>query len=196
MVLKLDLVKAYDLVDCAFLRLLLLNAGLDLLVTNWILGCITSVNFAVLINGCPTTFFKGSRGLRQSFPLSPLLFLLVIEGLSRLLNLARDTGKIIGIKVSKNYNITHVLYVDDVLLFGIGIFDEWVHYKQILDIFYNATGMIISIPNSCIFHMNLTSSNCDRIGSLFPYDVKELEGGIKYLGYTLKPNAYSILDWQ
>lgn len=196
MVLKLDLVKAYDLVDCAFLRLLLLNGGLDLLVTNWILGCITSVNFAVLINGCPTTFFKGSRGLRQSFPLSPLLFLLVIEGLSRLLNLARDTGKIIGIKVSKNYNITHVLYVDDVLLFGIGIFDEWVHYKQILDIFYNATGMIISIPNSCIFHMNLTSSNCDRIGSLFPYDVKELEGGIKYLGYTLKPNAYSILDWQ
>ena len=37
MVLKLELVKAYDRVDCGFLRLILLQVGLDLALTNWIM---------------------------------------------------------------------------------------------------------------------------------------------------------------
>jgi hypothetical protein len=83
LVLKLDLVKAYDRVDWGFLRLVLLQVGMSLEVTDWIMGCVTSTNYAVLINGKPTTFLRSSRGLRQGCPLSPLLFLLVIEGLSR-----------------------------------------------------------------------------------------------------------------
>jgi hypothetical protein len=65
LVLKLDLIKAYDRVDWGFLRLVLLQVGLSLEATDWILGCVTSANFVVLINGRPTSFFKSSRGLRQ-----------------------------------------------------------------------------------------------------------------------------------
>lgn len=45
LMLKVDFVKAYDRVNWDFLRPLLLHTGLDWQVTNWIMGCITSVNF-------------------------------------------------------------------------------------------------------------------------------------------------------
>jgi hypothetical protein len=80
MVLKLDLIKAYDRVDWGFLRFDLLHVGIILEETDWILGYVSYANFVVLINGKHTSFFKSTRGLRQGFPLSPLLFLLVVKG--------------------------------------------------------------------------------------------------------------------
>jgi hypothetical protein len=47
------------------------------------MGCVTSANYVVPINGKPTNFFKITRGLMQGCPLSLFLFLLVVEGLSR-----------------------------------------------------------------------------------------------------------------
>ena len=44
------------------------------------MGCVTSSNFVVLVNGEPTKFLKSSRSLRKGRPLSPLLFLLIVEG--------------------------------------------------------------------------------------------------------------------
>ena len=44
------------------------------------------MKFSVLINGSPKDFFGSSRGLRQDDPLSPLLFVIVMEALSRLLD--------------------------------------------------------------------------------------------------------------
>jgi hypothetical protein len=50
------------------------------------------VCFSVLINGFPSRFFNSSHGLRQEDPLSPLLFVVVIEALSRLLSTLVDKG--------------------------------------------------------------------------------------------------------
>jgi len=47
------------------------------------MSCITSTYFVVLINGSASLFFKDERVIHQGFPLSPLVFLLVEEGLSR-----------------------------------------------------------------------------------------------------------------
>jgi len=80
--LKIDLIKAYDRVDWGYLRLLLLHIGIDYATVEWIMACVCNVSFSVLVNGSPSEFFYGSRGLRQGCPLSPLLFLLIIEGLS------------------------------------------------------------------------------------------------------------------
>lgn len=57
LVLKLDLIKAYDRVNWVFLTLVLLQVGLSLEVVNWIMGCLRSANFVVLINGDPSKFF-------------------------------------------------------------------------------------------------------------------------------------------
>lgn len=54
-ILKVDLVKSYDRVDWNFLRLILLQIGF-----LRIMGCISSANFVVLVNGVPTPFFRSS----------------------------------------------------------------------------------------------------------------------------------------
>jgi hypothetical protein len=49
------------------------------------MSCVVSATFVVLINGETSPFFHSERGLRQGCPLSPLLFILIMESLSILL---------------------------------------------------------------------------------------------------------------
>ena len=112
------MMKAYDRVDWRFLRLVLLHFGLSLEATDWIMGCVSSTNFFVLINGSPSDFFKSSRGLRKVSPLSPLLFLLIVKGLSIILLKLVEYGKIEGVTVADGVRITHFIFADDIILFG------------------------------------------------------------------------------
>jgi hypothetical protein len=78
---------------------------------------VTTASFSVLVNGETSPFFHSGRGLRQGFPLSPLLFILAMEGLSLLLKNSQSEGKISGVKVSRVVWILHLLFVDDVLIY-------------------------------------------------------------------------------
>jgi hypothetical protein len=77
-IMKVDLEKDYYKVDWTYLWLLLLQMGMNIQIVNWIMGCLHSISFVVLIYGTPYGFFRASRGLRQGCSLSPFLFLLVV----------------------------------------------------------------------------------------------------------------------
>jgi hypothetical protein len=64
LILKIDLKKAYNLINWEFLRMILIKNGFGLSVTNWIMSCVTSVSYVVLINGEPSDFFQRGKGLR------------------------------------------------------------------------------------------------------------------------------------
>jgi len=53
---------------------------------------IPTIGFSVLINGDASSFFSSLRRLRQGDPLSPSLFILVMETLSNLANKACKVG--------------------------------------------------------------------------------------------------------
>jgi hypothetical protein len=99
-----------------------------------------SASFAVLINGETSTFFNSERGLQQGCPLSPLLFILVMESLSILLKKRQEQGKLTGVKVSCVVKILHLIFVDDVLIMTKASIEEWQLVKLILDQFYQCIG--------------------------------------------------------
>jgi hypothetical protein len=76
-ILKINLSKAYDRVNYSFIRLMLTHLGIEVPFIKWVMDCISSVSFSVLINGASSSFFSSERGFRQGCPLSPLIFLLV-----------------------------------------------------------------------------------------------------------------------
>eukprot|EP00253_Pinus_taeda_P025838 PITA_25838 len=182
-VLKIDLSKAFDRVSWLYLRMMLTHLGFNYTFTSWIMGCISSVSFAVLINGSASTFFNSQRGLRQGCPLSPLLFLLVAEGLSRLIHKARREGKVKGIEVAINLFISHLFFVDDILIFTNGSSNEIKEYKSILDLFLIATGMEINTRKSQICVADLARGERDSISNTFTFPIQPLDTPFKYLGF-------------
>ena len=78
-VFKIDFEKAYDHVNWDFLDHVLEKKGFSPKWRNWMRGCLSSVSYAILVNGNAKGWVKASRGLRQSDPLSPFLFTIVAE---------------------------------------------------------------------------------------------------------------------
>jgi hypothetical protein len=79
--LKIDMTKAYDRVEWGYLKGVLVKLGFE---ANWIdsvMRCVTSMRYAVKVNGNLTDPLIPTRGIRQGDPISPYLFLLCTEGL-------------------------------------------------------------------------------------------------------------------
>ena len=87
--LKLDLSKAYDKVDWEFLKFVLLAFGFDAQVCKIILQLVSTPSLFVIVNGAPSNFFFPSRGLRQGDPLSPILFIILVECIGKLIQWKR-----------------------------------------------------------------------------------------------------------
>ncbi|KAK4404535.1 hypothetical protein Sango_0822100 [Sesamum angolense] len=74
-----DLRKAYDTVEWDFLFATMRLFGFLEVFIQWLEECVTTPTFSVCINGSTHGFFKGARGLRQGYPMSPYLFVLIME---------------------------------------------------------------------------------------------------------------------
>ena len=82
-------------------------------------GCLTSVSFAVLVNGNAKGWVKASRGLRQDDPLSPFLFTIVADVLSRMLLKAEERNVLEGFRVGRNRTrVSHLQFADDTIFFS------------------------------------------------------------------------------
>ena len=108
---------------------------------DWILSCVTSPSFSVLINGEPTDLFSTSRGLRQGDPISPYLFIIMAEGLGRFIKFQAAQGIVQGWKWHNDIPAyTHLQFVDNIGLMGLATINEARKFRWILDTYLNAFG--------------------------------------------------------
>ena len=79
------------------------------------------VRFSILINWSPCGFFENYRGLRQRDPLSPSLFVIVIDAISRMLDQAMKEGRFLGFIVHNSVGNTlmasHHLFANNIMIF-------------------------------------------------------------------------------
>ncbi|XP_026417489.1 uncharacterized protein LOC113312969 [Papaver somniferum] len=119
MTIKLDLSKAFDRLEWSFLNKILEKFGFCKDFCNLVMQCVSTTSISVLLNGSPCDQFEPTRGVIQGDPLSPYLFILAMEYLSRSLIFAEHNKSIIGIKASrKSPPISHMLFADYILIFG------------------------------------------------------------------------------
>ncbi|XP_022007725.1 uncharacterized mitochondrial protein AtMg01250-like [Helianthus annuus] len=119
---------------------------------KWIRGILKSASSLVLVNGAPTFLFRCEKGMRQGDPLSPFLFLVVMEALSCMLDRAKEAGVLKGIVTPNNGPIiTHLLYANDAIVMGEWSKDEVVNVVRILRCFYVCSGLKINMEKSNLY---------------------------------------------
>ncbi|WJX12011.1 hypothetical protein P8452_02554 [Trifolium repens] len=100
---------------------------------HWMMLCVSSVNYFVLVNFEKVGPICPGRGLRQGDPLSPYLFILVTEGLTTLIKKSIASGDLHGVQISRGAPVVfHLLFADDCFLFCRSSVAETNHLMHIL----------------------------------------------------------------
>lgn len=114
-ILKIDLRKAYDSISWQCIEETMHNMRFPQLFIDWVMECISSPRFSILMNGSLVGFFPSNRGLRQGDPISPYFFCLAMENLTTLVEEEVDAGRIELIAKCKGVKLSHLAYTDDQL---------------------------------------------------------------------------------
>ncbi|XP_026454802.1 uncharacterized protein LOC113356019 [Papaver somniferum] len=116
---KVDISKAFDRVEWTFFVKKLQNLGFSESWCKMIEQCISTVSTSILLNGSPGEVYFPQRGLRQGDPLSPYMFILIMECFYRSLNQSEEEGLIHGFKPTKaSPSISHLFFPDDSIAFS------------------------------------------------------------------------------
>ncbi|KAL0387615.1 UNVERIFIED_CONTAM: Retrovirus-related Pol polyprotein from type-2 retrotransposable element R2DM [Sesamum radiatum] len=116
-VFKLDMAKAYDRVSWEFLYQVLLRKGFPQRWIALVSNAISNSWFSVLVNGKHVGFFHSTRGLRQGDPLSPVLFVLATDYLSRGLDRLFAAHPSMYYQAPGRIRVSHLTYADDMMIF-------------------------------------------------------------------------------
>jgi len=193
--LKIDLSKAFEYVNWLFLHVTLTYTRFPHGFINWIEDYFQGVSYVVLVNKSTYTFFNPSRGLYQGFPLSPLLFLTIVDALSIFINHERTHGWLFGLKVSWTY-ISQLLFVDDILIFGKTLVSKEKFVDQVLKLFSREKGMGINVWKSSIIIFHVPINHISMIFKFLPFSKEKVDNCFKYLGFLLKGNDFRVQYWE
>jgi len=88
--------------------------------------------------------------------------------------------------VAKDLTITHLLFVDDILLFYDSSRNRIVDIKNALTLFQKVIGMQINALKCTISPLNLSMDESLNVQNLFPSHSYNFNDGLKYLGIHTK----------
>ncbi|RVW23991.1 Transposon TX1 uncharacterized 149 kDa protein [Vitis vinifera] len=140
-VFKIDFEKAYDYVKWDFLDHVLEKKGFSPRWRKWMSGCLSSVSYAILVNGNVKGWVKASRGLRQGDPLSPFLFTLVADVLSRMIMRAEERE-------------------------NVGGEEDLQTLKSLLLVFGHISRLKVNLDKSSIYGINLDQVHLSRLAEM------------------------------
>ncbi|XP_062104139.1 uncharacterized protein LOC133815299 [Humulus lupulus] len=120
--------------------------------------------------------FKGEKGLRQGDPMSPLLFVLIMQYLTRSLQLAVLNSTFRYHPMCKSLKLLNLCFADDLLLFCKGSHSTVSIIREVLEEFGAATRLSINSEKSHIFFGGVIVTERNQIAQEIQLsEVKEIE---------------------
>ncbi|CAO2201417.1 unnamed protein product, partial [Urochloa humidicola] len=180
--LKLDITKAFDSVSWPFLLEVLAQMGFGPRWRDLLSGLLVTSSTQVLLNGSPGEVIQHRRGLRQGDPLSPMLFILVMDVLSLMVTKASRDGLLQPLSTRLiQHRIS--MYADDVALFLRPAAEDISLTLDILQLFGEASGLKTNVQKSNVIPIQCSEEILVAVQHLLPCEMLSLP--CKYLGLPL-----------
>ncbi|GKC17685.1 RNA-directed DNA polymerase, eukaryota, reverse transcriptase zinc-binding domain protein [Tanacetum coccineum] len=194
LIFKVDFEKAYDSVKWDFLDDVLNKFSFGNKWCKWIQCCLRSSRGSILVNGSPTEEFQFGKGLKQGDPLSPFLFILVMESLHISFQRIVDAGRFHGIKMGGgSVNLSHMFYADDAVFIGQWCESNITTLVHVLECFHKASGLRINMCKSKIMGVHvdgdMVKNAAKKIGCLV------LKTPFSYLGSIVGGSMHCRQSW-
>jgi len=147
--LKVDIAKAFDSVAWNFLLEVLQFIGFPRRWREWIAILLSTASTKVLLNGRPGRRIAHARGLRQGDPISPMLFVIVMEVLNSLIRAADQHMMLTPLPGTA---IAHraSLYADDLVVLLAPTVPDLRCFRQILMLFAGASGLVTNMEKCAL----------------------------------------------
>nr|XP_016481281.1 PREDICTED: uncharacterized protein LOC107802323 [Nicotiana tabacum] len=192
----LDIEKAFEKLNWQYLISILWQMRFGEKWIEWIRYSFTTVKYSVLVNRSPVGFFSPKRGIRQGDPISPFLFILAMEGLSRMLKKAKQMQWLQGFDVGRNSGLTvsvsHLLFADDTLIFC-GADKSQVQFLNLtLMLFEAVSGLHINMSKSIIYLVNVVPE-LEELADIIYCNIGSFP--TSYLGLPLGASRRSTEIW-
>ena len=191
--MKIDIAKAFDSVNWDFLLNTLRALHIPEDFIHWIKLCVCTASFSVQINGELAGFFQSKRGLRQGCALSPYLFVICINVLSRMIDRAAERKQIGFHPRCQNILLTHLCFADDLMVFTDGSKRSIEGVLKVFDEFEVMSGLKISLEKSTLYIAGATVAAQEDILGSFPFASGSLP--VRYLGLPLLTKRMTVHDY-
>ncbi|GJT02692.1 RNA-directed DNA polymerase, eukaryota, reverse transcriptase zinc-binding domain protein [Tanacetum coccineum] len=192
-ILKIDFEKAYDSVRWDYLDDVLRKFGFGEKWCGWIQECLRSSWGSVLVNGSPTEEFQFFKGLKQGDPLSPFIFILVMESLHISFKRVVDAGMFNGIVLNSVMHLSHMFYADDAVFMGQWSTKNIDTIIYVLKCFHRASGLSINLSKSKLLGVVVSEDRVVQAANRIGCGV--LKAPFAYLGSKVGGNMSRIKSW-
>jgi hypothetical protein len=186
MAIKLDMENSFYRVEHEFLFKVMQKFGFNQEFISWMRSYICNPWITPLLNGRPPPLFRASIGIRQGFPLSPLLYVIMVESLNCILEWECANGIIPRIKIAQGVKqINHSQLVDDMILLSGDSKIMARRIKQVLDTCLSASGGLLNKAKSQIYVWNFWALSRLGISQILGFSISNEWKTFKYLGLPM-----------
>lgn len=135
-----------------------------------VITCVTITKFIIKVNGDEYGFFEGRGSLRQGDPMSHLLFVLVMEYLTRVLKRVGDLPYFRYHPMCKATRLNYLIFADDLMVFYKGNLTSITRIMVAINHFSRVTCLVANLDKSNIFLAGIPEEEQNRT--------------IEYIGFT------------
>ena len=150
---------------------------------------------AIKVNDDVGRYFQTKKGLRQGDPLSPILFNIVADMLTIMIERAKTDGQIEGVVPHLvDGGLSILQYADDTILFMEHDLDKAANLKLILSAFEQLSGLKINFHKSELFCFGEAQAAAAQYADIFGCEQGQFP--IMYLGIPIHYRKLTNAEWR